>query len=71
MVKINRSEYQRKIKYVKHGKHTRWAPFWTVIKKYGKGKRIHPSFMTRYKRSWRRTKLHIRPVTMRKRQFRD
>ena len=41
------------------------------IKKYGKGKRVHPSQMTRIRRSWRRTKLSIKPVTMRKRQFRD
>jgi len=71
MVKISRREYQRKIKYSKQGRRTKWAPFWTVVKKYGKGKRVHPSFMTRIKRNWRRTKLRIKPHTDRKRQFRD
>jgi len=71
MVKTQRRENQRKIKYAKHGRRTKWAPFWAVVKKYGKGKRVHPSFMTRIKRNWRRNKLRIKPVTMRKRQFRD
>jgi ribosomal protein L39E len=47
-------------------KQTKWAPFWTVIKKYGKGKRIHPSAMTHVKRSWNRNKLKIKPRTTRK-----
>jgi len=38
-----------------HGQ-TRWAPFWTVFKKYGKGKKVHPGRFTTVKRSWRRTK---------------
>ena len=71
MVKSNRREYQRKVKYTVKGRQTKWAPFWAVVKKYGKGKRVHPSFMTRTKRSWRRTKLHIKPTTMRKRQCLD
>lgn len=33
---------------------TKWAPFWTVPKKYGKGRVIHPSRHTAVKRSWRR-----------------
>ena len=71
MVKINRRLQQKKIKLVVHGRRTKWAPFWAVVKKYGKGKRVHPSYMTRIKRSWRRTKLCVKPVTMRKRMFRD
>jgi len=71
MVKINRRIQQKKIKLVVHNRRTKWAPFWTVIKKYGKGKRVHPSFMTRVKRSWRRTKLRVKPTTDRKRQFGD
>ncbi len=35
---------------------TRWAPFWTVPKKYGIGRRVHPGRHTAVKRSWRRTK---------------
>lgn len=40
---------------------TKWAPFWTVMKKYGKGKRIHPSAITHVKRSWQKTRLKIKP----------
>jgi ribosomal protein L39E len=57
---------QKKITLAKLGRRTRWAPVWVVIKKYGMGKRIHPSQTTRQKRSWRRTKLNIKPKIMRK-----
>ena len=40
---------------------TKWAPFWTVIKKYGKGKKVHPSRITHVKRNWRKTNLKIKP----------
>ncbi|MCR4284567.1 MAG: hypothetical protein NUV97_00800 [archaeon] len=40
---------------------TKWAPFWTVVKKFGKGKKIHPSQITHVKRSWFRKKLKIKP----------
>ncbi len=43
----------------KLGTQTKWAPFWTVPKKYGKGKRVHPSRHTAIKRNWRRTKTKI------------
>jgi len=39
------------------GRQTRWAPFWTVPKKYGKKRVVHPSRHTAVKRSWRRIKL--------------
>lgn len=71
MVKTSRRISQKKIKLVVHGRRTKWAPFWAVVKKYGKGKRVHPSFMTRIKRNWRRTKLRVKPYTDRKRQFKD
>ena len=45
---------------------TKRAPFWTVLKKYGKGKKIHPSRITHVKRSWSRTSLKIKPRKMRK-----
>ena len=45
----------------KAGKQTKWAPFWTVIKKYGKGKKVHPSRITHVKRNWRKTNLKIKP----------
>ena len=47
MVKTNRSLYQKKVKLTVHGRRTKWAPFWTVVKKFGKGKKVHPSYMTR------------------------
>ena len=53
--------YPRKVKLTVAGRHTRWAPVWAVLKKFGKGKRVHPSVLTRHRRSWRRTKLHIKP----------
>ena len=45
----------------KAGKQTKWAPFWTVLKKYGAGKRVHPSAHTHVKRNWRVRKLKIKP----------
>lgn len=50
--------FSRKKKLIKQGKRTKWAPIWVVLKKFGMGKKVHPSqFST--KRSWRRTKLKI------------
>jgi len=45
----------------KAGKHTKWAPFWAVLRKYGQGKRIHPSRITHIRRNWRLRKLKIKP----------
>jgi len=45
---------------------TKWAPFWTVLKKYGKGKKVHPSRLTHVNRKWRRTSLKIKPRKMAK-----
>ncbi|NJL44025.1 MAG: hypothetical protein HC945_01730 [Nitrosarchaeum sp.] len=47
----------RKQRLIKVGRQTRWAPFWTVPKVYGKGRRVHPGRHTEVKRSWRRNKL--------------
>ena len=41
----------------KRAKQTRWAPFWTVPKIYGAGRRVHPGRHTHVKRNWRRHKL--------------
>jgi len=46
----------RKKRLTKLGRQTRWAPYWVVLKKYGKTRRVHPSRTTTVKRSWRRTK---------------
>lgn len=62
----NKSNPEKKIKLMKAGRQTKWAPVWVVLKKYGMGKRVHPSAMTTVKRSWRRTKLDIAPRKVRK-----
>jgi len=49
----------KKIRLAKVGRQTRWAPFWTVPKKYGKNRKVHPGRHTAKKRSWRRTKLKM------------
>jgi ribosomal protein L39E len=46
----------RKLRLIKLGKLTKWAPFWAIPKKFGKGKKVHPGRLTAIKRSWRRTK---------------
>jgi len=68
-MKMGIKNEQKKITLSKLGRRTRWAPFWVVLKKYGKGKRVHPSTTTKQKRSWRRTKLHIKPRKIRKSHF--
>jgi ribosomal protein L39E len=49
----------RKLRLIKRSFQTRWAPFWTVFKIYGVGKKVHPGRHTAVKRSWRRTKLKV------------
>ncbi|MDO8481004.1 MAG: 50S ribosomal protein L39e [Nanoarchaeota archaeon] len=46
-----------KSRLARAAKRTRWAPFWTVPKIYGKSRRVHPGRHTAGKRSWRRTKI--------------
>jgi len=55
----------------KRGRRTRWAPVWVLLKKFGtsSARMHHVSEMTRQKRSWRRTKLKIKPRKMRKSHF--
>jgi len=62
-------KYKRKSKkqhLEKAGKQTKWAPFWCVLKKCGKGKKVHPSAITHVKRSWRTRKLKIKPRRIQK-----
>lgn len=59
----------KKIKLAKQNRRTSWAPVWAVLKKYGMGKRMGQWSITRNKRSWRRTKLKIRPRKVRKGYF--
>lgn len=58
--------YQKKVKLSKQAKRTKWAPVWVVLKKFGAGKRIHPSAITKVKRNWKVTKLKIKPRRMKK-----
>jgi len=46
----------KKLRLAKKGRRTRWAPYWTSLKKYGKSKRVHPGRHTAIKRHWRKTK---------------
>ncbi|MFH1307957.1 MAG: hypothetical protein ABIH72_03825 [archaeon] len=64
-----RARQVKKIKLAKHGRRTKWAPFWTVLKKYGMGKRVHPSRMTRVRRRWNQNKLKIKPRRVKKRHL--
>ena len=57
---------EKKAKLAVKGRQTKWAPVWVVMKKFGAGKRIHPSATTKYRRHWRRTKLKITPRKIRK-----
>jgi len=47
----------KKKRLAKHGRQTKWAPFWTVPKIYGRNRRVHPGRHTAVKRSWRRHKI--------------
>jgi len=47
----------RKKRLNKAGKQCRWAPYWTVPKKFGKGRKVHPGRHTVVKRNWRKTKI--------------
>ena len=55
------TQYQKKIKLGVANRLTKWAPFWVVIKRFGQGKRVHPSAATAHRRHWRRIKLKIKP----------
>lgn len=61
--------YQKKVKLVKYTGRTKWAPVWAVVRKFGAGKRKHPSEMTKLRRHWRQTKLKIKPRSVRKRHL--
>jgi ribosomal protein L39E len=51
----------KKIKLAVHNRRTKWTPVWAVIRRFGAGKKVHPSSMTKHRRHWRRTKLKIKP----------
>ena len=47
----------RKLRLAKKGRQTRWAPFWSIPRMYGEGKKVHPGRHTSVKRHWRRKKI--------------
>ncbi len=53
--------YPKKVKLGVHNRRTKWAPVWAVLRRFGKGKSVHPSQMTKIRRNWRRTKLKVKP----------
>jgi hypothetical protein len=54
-------QHQKKIHLGIHARRTKWAPIWVVVKKFGPGKKIHPSAITKHRRNWRTVKLKIKP----------
>ena len=48
----------KKQRLIKANRNTKWAPFFVVLKKFGSGKKVHPSALG-MKRSWRRNKLKV------------
>ena len=60
---------QKKIKLGVQNRKTKWAPIWAVLRRFGQGKRIHPSRMTAQRRNWRQTKLKIKPRKTTKRHL--
>lgn len=63
------TEYHKKIVLATHTRRTKWAPVWAVVRRFGKGKRVHPSAITAIRRNWRRTKLKIKPRRATKRHL--
>ncbi len=53
--------YQKKIKLGVHTRRTKWAPVWAVVRAFGKGKRKHPAEITSIRRSWRTSRLKVKP----------
>ena len=59
--------YHKSVKLAVKGRQTNWAPVWAVIRKFGQGKKKHPSEITKNRRHWARTKLKIKQRKVRKR----
>ena len=66
---VRGTHVSKKRKLEKANTHTKWAPFWAVMRKFGKGKKAHPSGITHVKRNWRLRKLKIKPRRIRKNQL--
>ncbi len=60
---------QKKVTLAVKGRQTKWAPFWAVLKKYGRPVPGGAQRMTHVRRSWRRTKLHVKPRKARPKHY--
>ncbi|MBS3108817.1 hypothetical protein J4409_03005 [Candidatus Woesearchaeota archaeon] len=49
----------KKQRLAKKRNQRKWAPFWTVPRIYGRGRKVHPGRHTQTKRNWRRTKTRV------------
>ncbi|HRZ85164.1 MAG TPA: hypothetical protein P5277_00105 [Candidatus Paceibacterota bacterium] len=66
---VPKRQRQKKIKLAKAGTQTHWAPFWTIVRKHGAGKKMHPYVLTHVKRNWRTRKLKIKPRRIQKKHL--
>ncbi len=48
----------KKKRLIKANRNTHWGPVFAILKKFGVGKKVHPSVLSS-KRSWRRNKLKV------------
>ncbi len=48
----------KKGRLIKANRTTKWAPVFAILKKFGPGKKVHPSALSQ-KRTWRRNKLKV------------
>ncbi|MEK6940991.1 MAG: hypothetical protein AABW49_03775 [Nanoarchaeota archaeon] len=51
--------FGKKKRMAKRRSQTKWAPFWTVPKIYGRGRKVHPGRHTAIKRNWKRKKTRV------------
>lgn len=47
----------KKQRLARAARQTKWAPFWTVPRIYGKTRKVHPGRHTSVKRSWRHQRI--------------
>ena len=60
---------EKKTKLAKKARQTKWAPVWAVLKKFGVGKKVHPSAITKHRRSWKRVKIKAKPRKIRRSHY--
>ncbi|MEM4605774.1 MAG: hypothetical protein QW103_01925 [Candidatus Pacearchaeota archaeon] len=60
------NQKSKKIHLEKFARQTKWAPFWAIVRKFGKGKKIHPAEITHIKRNWKIRKLNLKPKRIKK-----